>query len=188
MTQLYCDSVMEHALPLCDSQRAGISARLAAIGVEYAHLALPKVRFGRDAGQDEVIGSYIEPLDRLLSRLDSVELEVTSVAPGHARLARIERELMTGHAHDVAEAQVLVHGGGVLFMRAGNTVFALDCEPGDYVRVPAGLVHWFAMDTRRGFRTIRLFENEARPRISQRGHDMRGRYRLSIGQRQSMRS
>ena len=50
MTQLYCDSVMEHALPLCDSQRAGISARLVAIGVAYAHLALPKVRFDRDAG------------------------------------------------------------------------------------------------------------------------------------------
>lgn len=179
MTQLYCASAEARALALCETERAEIGARLAGIGVDYAHMALPEVVFDRDAEQDEIIGRYIEPLDRLSSRMASVALEVTSVIASHAPRLRIERELMTEHAHDSAEAQVLVHGSGVLFLRGAGMVFALDCEPGDYVRVPTGLVHWFAMDSRRSFRAIQLFENRTRPQISQRGRDMRGRYRLT---------
>lgn len=179
MTKLYRDAGPVRTLSLCDTERGCISARLAGIGVQYEHVTLPAVAFDSEAQHDEIIGNYIEPLDRLLSRMPRVALDVTSILPSHPRLAKIERELMTEHAHDVAEAQVLIEGGGVLFLRAGAGVFALECEAGDYVRVPPALSHWFEMDAQRGFRTIRLFENEAQPRVSQRGADMRGCYVLS---------
>ena len=180
MTKLYRDFCEARALSLCDTDRACIAARLTGVGVHYEHVTLPVVPFDRDAGHDEIIGSYIEPLDRLLSRMPRVGLDVTSILPSHPRLAKIERELMTEHAHDVAEAQVLIHGGGVLYLRCdGDSVLALACEAGDYVRVPPARVHWFEMDAQRGFRAIRLFENETEPRVSQRGADMRGRYVLS---------
>lgn len=182
MTQLYRESSCPRALALCDTERACITARLAGIGVQYEHVALPHVAFDADAGQDEIIGSYIRPLDRLLSRMTSVELDVASILPAHPRWELLERELMTEHAHDVAEAQVIIHGGGVLFLRADDGVLALECEAGDYARVPAGLAHWFAMDADQGLRTIRLFENRSAPKVSRRGEDMRGRYRLPPAQ------
>ena len=180
MTKLYRDSRESRTLSLCDTDRACIAARLVDLGVQYEHVTLPAVPFDGDAGHDEIIGSHIEPLDHLLSRLPRVALDVTRILPSHPRRAKLERELMTEHAHDVAEAQVLIHGGGVLYLRADDdTVLALECEAGDYVRVPPGRVHWFEMDARQGFCTIRLFEDATQPRVSHRGVDMRGRYELS---------
>lgn len=188
MTHLYRACSRAQSLALCDTRRACISARLAGIGVQYEHVTLPRLAFDADAGPDEIIGSYIRPLDGLLSRMTSVQLDVASIPVDHPRRALIERELMTEHTHDVAEAQVLVHGGGVLFMRADDGVLALVCEAGDYARVPAGLAHWFALDAAQAFRSIRLFENRNAPRIRHRGADMRGRYRLSCVQRSAPQS
>jgi len=178
MTQLYRDIDHAYRLRLCDTERSCIGARLAGIGVHYDHVPLPAVVFDEESRPDEIIGSYIEPLDRLMASMPRVALDVASVSISHPRRETIERELMVEHAHDAVESQVMVHGAGVLFMRTADTVFALSCEPGDYVRVPPGLRHWFRMDSSRSFRTIRFFENEARPRLSHRGEDMRGLFEL----------
>ena len=181
MTQLYRDVDHAYQLKLCDTERACIGARLAGVGVHYDHVELPSLVFDEESRPDEVIGSYIEPLDRLMASMPKVALDVASVAVSHPRRDTIERELMIEHAHDAVESQLLVHGAGILFMRASNAVFALACEPGDYVRVPAGLRHWFHMDSARSFRTIRFFEHETRPRLCHRGDDMRGLFEL-VGQ------
>ncbi|MES1940742.1 acireductone dioxygenase apoprotein [Salinisphaera sp. T5B8] len=178
MTELYRDVDHAYRLRLCDTERRCIAARLAGVGVHYDHVELPPLAFDEESRPDEVIGSYIEPLDRLMRKMPRVALDVASVALTHPRRDTIERELMIEHAHDAVESQLLVHGAGVLFIRTADTVYALACEPGDYVRMPAGLRHWFRMDGTRAFRTIRFFEDETRPRLSHRGADMRGLFEL----------
>ncbi len=182
MTELYRDIDHAYQLKLCDTERSCIAGRLAGVGIHYDHVELPSVLFDEESRPDEVIGSYIAPLDRLMASMPRVALDVASVPISHPRRDTIERELMIEHAHDAVESQLLVHGAGILFMRASGVVFALSCEPGDYVRIPAGLRHWFRMDPARSFRTIRFFEHETRPRLCHRGGDMRGLFEL-VGQK-----
>jgi cupin superfamily acireductone dioxygenase involved in methionine salvage len=183
MTMLHRQTSETTTFSPCDLGRDDIATRLAGQNVVYEHVALAPAAFDAEAQPDEVIGSQLEALDQLLASKPCATLGVTSVAPTDPQLAAIERELMIEHAHDGAEAQLLVHGSGVLFLRAGESVLALECEAGDYVCIPAGLGHWFAMDAAQGLCTIQLFENENRPSIAWRGRDMRGRYGLSTGTR-----
>jgi len=176
MAELYYDRFQRRQLCLCDTQSGCIAARLAGIGVQYQALNLPAVAFDADAERDEIIGNYLEPLNVVLQRMPSATLDVTSVLPTHPRLHVLKRRFMTEHSHDTAEAQLMVWGHGVLFMRAGEDVWALRCQAADFVCLPPGMMHWFEFDEQVGFRTVRVFEHAATPRRVRRGRDMRGRY------------
>ncbi|GAB3675488.1 hypothetical protein [Salinisphaera aquimarina] len=177
MTELYSDSLQTAELRLCDREPACISARLAPLGVRYQRLDLPVVAFDAAAECDEVIGSYLEPLNALLQTMPCATLDVTSVLPDHPRIDVLQRKLMTEHAHDTPEAQLMVWGCGMLFMRDQNHVWALRCEAGDFVRLPPRLYHWFEMQPGMGFRALRLFEERRASGRMWRGRDMRGVYR-----------
>ncbi|MES1924733.1 acireductone dioxygenase [Salinisphaera sp. T31B1] len=161
---------------LCDADPHCIAARLAAIGVHYRSVALPAVAFDAEAGCDEIVGSYLAPLNTLLDGMDGVSLDVTTVMPDHPRIASLQRTFMTEHRHDAVEAQIMVWGRGTLYMRGRNAVWALCCGAGDFVRLPAGMGHWFAFDTSLGFRTLRLFESSRGQRRIRRGRNMSGVY------------
>lgn len=178
MAQLFCDPCHTARLTLCDTHPACVGARLAAFGVRYARLDLPVVAFDAEAGVDEIVGNYLEPLNAVTTRLSCAQIDVLSVLPSHPRLASVQREFMTEHWHGTAESQLMVHGGGVLFMRVADAVFALRCGPGDFVRLPPRLCHWFALDAATGVRTIRLFEERPDSADIGRGRDMRKAYRL----------
>jgi|GEM_PF-1095258 len=176
MTQLYCDSPASNRLTLCETRPSAIGARLAELGVRYEHIDVPSVPVDPDAQTDEIIHDYLEPLNAVEKIVPYESLAVMSIQPTHPRLGALQRELMTEHAHGSAEAQLLVKGGGVLFMRTEQTVFALVCEPGDFVCLPPRLCHWFEMDCQQGVCTIRLFEAGADLTPIQRGRDMRHVY------------
>jgi len=174
MTELYNDYSGDRKLALCDTQSRCIAARLAGIGVRYRALTLPPVAFDPDAERDEVIDSYLDPINELLQDMPLATLDVTTVLPSHPRLASLRRRFMTEHSHDSPEAQVLVWGQGVLFMRDATQVWALRCQAGDFVRLPAQMPHWFEFDARSGFRTVRIYEDRATPRRIRLGRDMSG--------------
>ena len=172
MTELYTDHSGHRELVLCDTQPCCIAARLAAIGVRYRRLELPAVVFDAEAERDEVIGSYLDPLNDLLQDMPLATLDVTTILPSHPRIASLHRRFMTEHSHDGCEAQALVWGHGVLFMRAVAQVWALRCEAGDFVRLPPQMAHWFEFDVQTGFRTVRIYEERAEHRRIRLGRDM----------------
>lgn len=178
MSRLYCDGPESSYLTLCETDTAAIGARLIEHGVRYEQFELPAVAIDPDAQSDEVVSCYLEALNAVARIMPYESLAVFSIAPSHPRLDALQRELMVEHAHGSAEAQLLVAGGGNLYIRVDSAVFALVCEPGDFVCLPPYLCHWFEMDYRRGVRTIRLFESGARMAAIRRGRDMRHAYLL----------
>ena len=75
-----------------------------------------------------------------------------------AMLARFNTE----HWHDEDEVRLIIEGRGVFHVHpAGQPVLAIEVGPGDLIRVPAGIHHWFDLCSDRTIRAIRLFQDPA---------------------------
>jgi 1,2-dihydroxy-3-keto-5-methylthiopentene dioxygenase len=84
-------------------------------------------------------------------------VDVSAGTPGLAdMLARFNRE----HWHNEDEVRFIVEGRGVFHIhREGRAIAAVEVEPGDMIRVPAGTWHWFDLCADRRIRAIRLFQD-----------------------------
>lgn len=138
-----------------------IRARLAAIDVRYERLSLPPVEMEPDALQDEVIEAYRETLDGLMQHHGFVAVDVLCVTATHPNLARLREEFTSEHWHRNREGRLFVDGRGLFYIRQDDGIYALLCERGDLVCLPAGVSHWFDMGERPAFRSIRLFADPA---------------------------
>lgn len=176
MTELHCYTAGNGRLLWRASEPDALVRRLADINVRYAHVELPTSRLDELADQDEVIEAFRQPLDELMQRDGFVGLEVSMVQHGQPDQADLHRHCMTAHAHAGVEGHLMVEGHGAFFMRAGEDVYALHCAPGDFLRVPGGLRHWFDMGRRPGFRSIRLYDDADALEIVGDGIDMRGMF------------
>jgi 1,2-dihydroxy-3-keto-5-methylthiopentene dioxygenase len=136
-----------------------IRARLAEIDVHYERLDLPPVHLESDAHQDEVIESYREDLDTLMQRHGFVAVDVLCITESHPRLKQLREEFTNEHWHRNHEGRLFVDGRGLFYIREDNAIYALLCERGDFVYLPAGVSHWFDMGERPAFRSIRLFSD-----------------------------
>lgn len=61
------------------------------------------------------------------------------------------------HTHDDDEVRYFAAGRGAFYLHVAARVYAILCEPGDLLSVPAGTRHWFDMGTRSDFTVIRFF-------------------------------
>lgn len=162
MTQLsiYSDSDPSAGEPTHVSRDPeAIRTRLANIGVAYARLELPELELEPDAHQDEVIEAYREDLDALMQRYGYAAVDVLCVTPEHPSLERLRSEFSSEHWHRNHEGRLFVDGRGLFYIRGNGSVYALLCERGDFVSLPAGVSHWFDMGEHPAFRSIRLFSD-----------------------------
>ena len=53
-----------------------------------------------------------------------------------------------------------IDGRGLFFLHTNAKVYAVLCEQGDLISVPANTTHWFDMGENPYFKCIRLFTNE----------------------------
>lgn len=176
MTELHCYAAGGGDLLWRRSDDDAVHDRLADINVRYARIELPPARLDALASPDEVIEAFRQPLDGLMQNDNFNGLDVTSVQPGQADQAQQHRHLMAAHAHAGTEAHLFIEGQGAFFMQAGQRVYALHCAPGDFIRLPGGLRHWFDMGRQPGFRCIHLYSDpEALALVGDRV-DMRGMF------------
>jgi 1,2-dihydroxy-3-keto-5-methylthiopentene dioxygenase len=78
------------------------------------------------------------------------------------------------HWHDEDEVRLIVEGRGLFHIHPpGQSVFAIEVEAGDCIRVPRGTHHWFDLCGDRRIRAIRLFQDMSgwTPHYTQSGVD-----------------
>lgn len=155
-----------------------ISRSLADINVRYAHVELPDVALDELADQDEVIEAFRLPLDGIMQEDGFRGLDVFTVQPGQPDQAVLHQQFMQAHAHAGTEGHLLLEGQGIYYMRAGADVYALQCAPGDFIRLPGGLRHWFDMGKQPHFRSIRFYTDGDELEAVGVGADMRGMFAL----------
>jgi|SRR5579862_8560169 len=139
---------------------AEVRAFLASQDIEYERAGHRPV--ASDAPVDELLAAYKEKIDELKTRGGYVTADVIDVFPHTPNLDAMLNKFNSEHWHDEDEVRFIVDGRGVFHIHsAGGTVFSIEVEAGDLIRVPKGTLHWFDLCVDRRIRAIRLFQDRS---------------------------
>lgn len=133
-----------------------IAATLDGIGVELERWEAGQ-DLGKDATQDEVLAAYKASIDKLNEKYGFQSVDVVSLNPDHPDKATMRQKFLAEHTHADFEVRFFVEGRGLFYLHADGKVYAVLCEKGDLISVPANTTHWFDMGANPHFKCIRFF-------------------------------
>lgn len=139
-----------------ETGQAAIAGSLAAVGVRFERWQAA-AGLDHDAPDDEIIEAYREAVDNLMQEYDFRSVDVISLRPDHPDREALRGKFLDEHTHSDFEVRFFVDGRGLFYIHDDNHVYAVLCQQGDLISVPAGTRHWFDMGRRPSFKCIRLF-------------------------------
>src|SRR3569623_3109552 len=71
--------------------------------------------------------------------------------------AAMRQKFLDEHVHSDFEVRFFVEGRGLFFIHADDKVYAIMCERGDLLSVPANTPHWVDLGAEPELKCIRLF-------------------------------
>jgi 1,2-dihydroxy-3-keto-5-methylthiopentene dioxygenase len=129
---------------------------LATIGVELERWTATK-QLDPQATQDEVIEAYRASIDKLMKKYNFKSVDVISIQPDNPKKAEMRDKFLHEHVHEDFEVRFFVEGRGLFNIHKNGKVYAMLCERGDLLSVPANTTHWFDMGPEPVLKAIRLF-------------------------------
>lgn len=152
-----------------------IASTLAALGVRFERWqAVAPIAPG--ARQDQVIAAYRPQIERLMAERSHLSVDVIGLTDDHPQKAELRAKFLDEHRHAEDQVRFFVAGRGLFSLHIDDYVYALLCEKGDLLSVPAGTRHWFDMGEHPHFVMIRLFSNP-QGRVAQfSGDDIASRF------------
>jgi 1,2-dihydroxy-3-keto-5-methylthiopentene dioxygenase len=133
-----------------------IAAQLAEIGVNFERWEASRP-LKPDAAQDEVLAAYDTDVKRLNEAYGFQTVDVVALRPDHPEREAMRRKFLDEHTHDDFEVRFFVEGRGMFYLHVDGRVYAVMCERGDLISVPAHTRHWFDMGSAPDFKCIRFF-------------------------------
>lgn len=161
MTRLRIFDAESPDIPATDTRDAGtIAAALDGIGVRFEQW--PSRPLPGDADQDAVLAAFAPEVERLATENGYQAVDVMRLTPGHPDKVALREKFLSEHRHSEDEVRFFVEGEGLFTLRSdeGN-VYAVLCEAGDLISVPAGMRHWFDMGPDPRFTVIRMYIDPA---------------------------
>jgi 1,2-dihydroxy-3-keto-5-methylthiopentene dioxygenase len=133
------------------------------------------------ATDEQVLAAYDHLLKPLMDKGGYQTADVIRVDGHTPNLEGIREKFIREHTHSENEVRVFVEGRGFFwFHKEGldNDVFALLCERGDLISVPANTKHWFDLGDPPKVCAIRIFTDQAGwvPQYTNSGIDQRYRW------------
>ena len=133
------------------------------------------------ATDEQVLAAYDHLRKPLMDKGGYQTADVIRVDGHTPNLEGIREKFIREHTHSEDEVRVFVEGRGFFwFHKEGldNDVFALLCERGDLISVPANTKHWFDLGDPPKVCAIRIFTDQAGwvPQYSNSGIDQRYRW------------
>lgn len=152
-------SVFHHASPLQPSKvlthHEDIAATLAEQGVRFAHQ--PHELRIRPGGEEQaVLGEARYWLDALMTEQGSRAYRLLD----HDSAATVDANLRDEQVHEADEVFAVITGRAQVSLRLGEQVFAVLCEKGDVLVIPAGTRRWFDLGETPFCLAARLFSSE----------------------------
>ncbi|MEO7190454.1 MAG: cupin domain-containing protein [Vicinamibacterales bacterium] len=134
---------------------------LAPFGIDYER-AEPSRPVPPGASADDLLAAYAEKIDALKAKGGYVTADVIDVFPTTPGLDAMLNRFNAEHWHSEDEVRFIIEGRGVFHIHPeGQPVMGVEVGPGDLIRVPAGIHHWFDLCADRRIRAIRLFRDPA---------------------------
>ena len=135
-----------------------IARRLYAIGVTFERWEANQT-LAENADQEAILDAYSEPVKSLMNRHDFKSADVISVGPDFPDKAALRAKFLAEHTHSEFEVRFFVDGHGLFCLHPDEHVYAIYCEKGDLLSVPANMKHWFDTGAEPHIKAIRLFTN-----------------------------
>jgi 1,2-dihydroxy-3-keto-5-methylthiopentene dioxygenase len=131
-----------------------------------------------NATNEHLLAAYDHLLKPFMDNGGYQTADVICVDEHTPNLEGIREKFIREHTHNEDEVRIFVEGRGFFwFHQEGDEeeVFALLCEQGDLISVPADTKHWFDLGEPPKVRAIRIFTNQAGwvPRYTNSGIDQR---------------
>jgi 1,2-dihydroxy-3-keto-5-methylthiopentene dioxygenase len=136
-----------------------IAAQLENIGVQFERWQA-ECAFAADADVQNVLDAYRSSIDRLKQQFGFQSVDVISLKADHPNKDQLRQKFLSEHTHSDFEVRFFVEGRGLFYLHVGDKVYAVLCEQGDLISVPANTTHWFDMGENPDFKCIRLFTTE----------------------------
>jgi 1,2-dihydroxy-3-keto-5-methylthiopentene dioxygenase len=133
-----------------------IQEQLSNIGVQFERWEA-NVTLTDDADQESVLAAYADSIDRLKHQCGFQSVDVMKLTPDHPEKTAFRQKFLAEHIHDDFEVRFFVEGSGLFYLHIEDKVYAVLCEQGDLISVPANTAHWFDMGENPNFSCIRLF-------------------------------
>lgn len=136
-----------------------ITEQLAIVGVQFERWQAA-CEFATDAEPQTVLDAYQASIDRLKQQYGFQSVDVISLKADHPNKQQFREKFLAEHTHSDFEVRFFVEGRGLFYLHVGDKVYAVLCEQGDLISVPANTAHWFDMGENPDFKCIRLFTTE----------------------------
>ncbi|MFF7361823.1 acireductone dioxygenase [Streptomyces sp. NPDC008125] len=138
-----------------------IAQELGSLGVEFGHWEIRTTVTSGTTSQ-ELLDHYRDEVAELSVRAGMTVVDVAQFIPepGPAwreRAAKARTTFLEEHRHAEDEVRFFAHGRGCFYLHLEERVYAVVCEAGDLISVPAGTRHWFDMGPVPEFSAIRFF-------------------------------
>lgn len=151
-----------------------IVRELAEIGVRFEQRQVTVPVTGQSTGQ-EIVTAYQAEIDSL-EAAGFHAVDVINVDEQHPQKEQLRSRFVHEHTHAEDEACLFVAGRGLFNFHVDDHVYAVLCEKGDLIVIPAGIKRWFDMGEHPRFAAIRLFGSEAGKERVLTGADVASRY------------
>ena len=117
-----------------------------------------------DATNEQVLAAYEHLLKPFMEKSGYQTMDVIHVDGHTPNLESIREKFIREHTHSEDEVRVFIEGQGFFWFHKegqGDEIFALLCEQGDLISVPANTKHWFDLGKSPKVRAIRMFTDQA---------------------------
>jgi 1,2-dihydroxy-3-keto-5-methylthiopentene dioxygenase len=151
---IYADNAPEQGWLYTDF--AAIKDQLDAIGVQFERWSA-NGKLPVDASNEAIIAAYQDSIERLKQQYGFQSVDVISLRPDHPEKGILRQKFLAEHTHSDFEVRFFIEGSGLFYLHVGDKVYAVLCEQGDLISVPANTTHWFDMGENPNFKCIRLF-------------------------------
>jgi 1,2-dihydroxy-3-keto-5-methylthiopentene dioxygenase len=140
-----------------------IRDELAKLGARFSRWEVKD--FADDAPLDEVLALYADEVDGVKQSEGYTLVDVMQLRPSQANYDEVKgpsrQKFLSEHQHDDDEDRFFAKGAGVFYLHVDDQVYALYCEAGDLVSVPANTTHWFDLGVAAPeFTSIRFFHDD----------------------------
>jgi 1,2-dihydroxy-3-keto-5-methylthiopentene dioxygenase len=140
------------------TDHAAIARELDTIGIFFERWQADQ-QLADNASQEEVIGAYQDSVNQLMDKYGFQSVDVIGVTPDHPDKDALRAKFLDEHTHSDYEVRFFVDGKGLFYIHANDQVYAVLCEKGDFISIPANTTHWFDMGPQPHLKCIRLFTN-----------------------------
>jgi len=158
-----------------DNDYEAIAKTLSAAGMRFERWQA-EAALTPDADQDAVLNAYRKSVDRLMTERGYITADVINMKPDHPDKRALRQKFLSEHVHSDDEVRFFVQGKGLFCIHTQDKVFAMLCESGDLISVPANTPHWFDMGDTPDFTCIRLFNDPSGWVANYTGDDIAERY------------